>query len=414
MVELKSSWDWPGFDVVTLNRSVSDMFQRALFVADNGTPDELTTFEESFKGGRSDETIMRLEDAIDSGGQKDGKITAHELQLALRKPWLADRLDHLVVRYESEWGGEMSKWDALDSFMHAGLPVWKAEKTRIDALRWWDRASSVADFRASPLVYHWHPMGLVGNFISAGLRCTACGADLTMTHQILTTLFPNITATNADKYSTDLTTAFRKYRLNTCARVSHFLGQASVECTNFTSFEESLVYRDGSRLWGIYHSALVAGLKRLNPTWTEPQMRAYTETHLANNDQELGKVLFGNAQYPDVDYRGRGPLAVTWDSTYRRYQDESGNSAMPNPRLLATDSAIGCDSSAWFWRTNGINEPADRNSLHDVTHIINKALLRIRDRGNMAKRAFVLLNDGKNPCSERWQGALTASNGWQV
>jgi predicted chitinase len=412
LVELKSSWDWPGFDVVALDTSVSDMFRRALFVADNGSPDELATFEDSFNSARSDETIKRLEDAIDGGDQKDGKITAHELQVALGKPWLADRLDHLIVRYESEWGGEMSKWDALDSHMHAGLPVWNAEKTRIDALRCWSSVSSVAGFPASPVVYHLHPIGLVGNFSSAALKCTACGADLTITHHILTTLFPNITASNADRYATDLTTAFKKYSLNTCARVSHFLGQASVECTDFTSFEESLIYRDGHRLWGIYHSALVAGLKRLNPTWTEAQMRTYTETHLANNDPELGKVLFGNSQYPDVDYRGRGPLAVTWDTTYRRYQDESGTTVMPNPRLFATDSAIGCDSSAWFWKTNGISQPADRNSLHDVTHIINKALLRIRDRGNMAKRAFALLNGGNNPCSEKWQSALTAANGW--
>ncbi|WP_124083875.1 glycoside hydrolase family 19 protein [Burkholderia gladioli] len=412
LVELKSSWDWPGFDIVSLDKSVSDMFQRALFIADNGTPDELATFEDSFNGARSDETIKKLEDAIDGGDQKDGKITAHELQLALGKPWLADRLDHLIVRYESEWGGEMSKWDALDAHMHAGLPVWKAEKARIDALRYWSNVSGVTDFPTSPVVYHLHPIGIVGNFSSAALKCMACGADLTMTRHILTTLFPNITTSNADKYATDLTKAFKKYSLNTCARVSHFLGQASVECTNFTSFEESLVYRDGHRLWGIYHSALVAGLKRLNPSWTEAQMRTYTETHLANNDPELGKVLFGNSQYPDVDYRGRGPLAVTWDTTYRRYQDESGTTVMPNPRLFATDSAIGCDSSAWFWKTNGISEPADRNSLHDVTHIINKALLRIRDRGNMAKRAFALLNGANNPCSEKWQSALTAANGW--
>ncbi|MGF6575061.1 putative chitinase [Paraburkholderia sp. GAS333] len=412
LVELKTPWDWPGFDVTNLGTSVSDMFQRALYIADNGTPDEIAHFENSFDSARSDEAIKKLEDAIDSQEQKDGKITAQELQVAMSKSWLADRIDHLIMRYESEWGGEMSKWDALDSHMHTGLPVWRAEKTRIDALRYWNGVSSVAGFPASPLVYHLHPMGLVGNFSTAGLKCAACGADLTMTHHVLTTLFPNITASNADKYATELTKAFKKCSLNTCARVSHFLGQASVECTDFTSFEESLIYSDGHRLWDIYHSALIAGLKRLNPSWTEAQMRTYTETHLANNDPELGKVLFGNSQYPNVDYRGRGPLAVTWDTTYQRYQDASGTTVMPNPRLFATDSAIGCDSSAWFWKTNGISEAADRNSLHDVTHIINKALLRIRDRGNMTKRAFALLNGGSNPCSEKWQSALTAANGW--
>ncbi|HKR47854.1 MAG TPA: hypothetical protein VJU59_50690, partial [Paraburkholderia sp.] len=107
------------------------MFQRALFIADDGTPDEITRFENAFQSARSDATIARLEDAIDGQGQHDGKITADELQLALGKPWLADRIDHLIVRYESEWGGAMWKWDALDSHMHAGLPVWQAEKKLI-------------------------------------------------------------------------------------------------------------------------------------------------------------------------------------------------------------------------------------------------------------------------------------------
>lgn len=65
LVELKSPWDWPGFDIVSLSTSVSDMFQRALFIADDGTPDEITRFENAFKSARSDATIARLEDAID-------------------------------------------------------------------------------------------------------------------------------------------------------------------------------------------------------------------------------------------------------------------------------------------------------------------------------------------------------------
>lgn len=412
LVELKSPWDWPGFDLATLSAPVSDMFQRALFIAQDGTPDEIASFEEAFNSVQSDATVKKLEDAIDRAGQHDGKITAQELKAALGKQWLADRIDHLIVKYESEWGGDMSKWDALDSHMQAGLPVWQAEKTRIDGLRFWSDVASVSGFPALPVVYHLHPIGLVGNFKSAGLKCVTCGADLTMTRQVLTTLFPRITASNAEKYSTDLTEAFKKHNVNTCARVSHFLGQASVECTDFTSFEESLVYRDGHRLWGVYHSALVAGLHRLHPTWTETEMRTYAETHLANNDAELGKVLFGNSQYPDVDYRGRGPLAVTWDTTYSAYQTESGTTVMPNPRLFATDSAIGCDSSAWFWERNGISTPADGNSLHDVTHIINKALLRMHDRGSMAKRAFTLLNGGSDPCAEKWKNGLTVANGW--
>lgn len=177
-VELKSPWDWPGFDVVSLQTSVSDMFERALFIADSGTPDEIAKFENSFNNARSDETIRKLEDAIDAQEQRDGKITARELQAALSKPWLGDRIDHLIVRYESEWGGEMSKWDALDSHMHAGLPVWQAEKTRIDALRFWTGIGGVKDWPSSANVYHIHPIGLVGNFFNpSACECGCCLND---------------------------------------------------------------------------------------------------------------------------------------------------------------------------------------------------------------------------------------------
>ncbi|WP_176080452.1 SH3 domain-containing protein [Paraburkholderia tropica] len=175
LVDLKSPWDWPGFEVATLDASVSVMFERALYVADSGSPDEIARFEDSFDTARSDEVIKRLEDAIDGQEQKDGKITARELQKALGKPWLADRIDHLIVRYESEWGGEMAKWDALDSHMHEGLPVWQAEKTRIGALRYWSGISGLAGWPSSARVYHFHPFGILGNFFDPETcRCGCC------------------------------------------------------------------------------------------------------------------------------------------------------------------------------------------------------------------------------------------------
>ncbi|MFP3758167.1 hypothetical protein SB751_30290, partial [Cupriavidus sp. SIMBA_020] len=60
LVELKTPWDWPGFEVATLDASVSVMFERALYVADSGSPDEIARFEDSFDTARSDEVIKRL------------------------------------------------------------------------------------------------------------------------------------------------------------------------------------------------------------------------------------------------------------------------------------------------------------------------------------------------------------------
>ncbi|CAG9213547.1 hypothetical protein BCAR13_280003 [Paraburkholderia caribensis] len=233
LVELKSPWDWPGFDVLNLQASVSDMFARALYIADSGTPDEIAQFEGSFANARSDETIRKLEDAIDAQGQRDGKITAHELQTALGKPWLADRIDHLIVRYESEWGGEMSKWDALDSHMHAGLPVWQAEKTRIDVLRFWSGISGVSGWPTSSKVYHFHPLGLVGNF-----RRT----DFQFTLAMMQHIFPSASVATLQAAMTELNTNIDLFKLDKPLRREHFFAQIRREAG------PSLAVHDGESL----------------------------------------------------------------------------------------------------------------------------------------------------------------------
>ncbi|MDG0027904.1 glycoside hydrolase family 104 protein, partial [Trinickia sp. Y13] len=43
---------------------------------------------------------------------------------------------------------------------------WQAELERIEKLRWWDKVHGVAGLPADPAVYHFHPVGLVGNFVT--------------------------------------------------------------------------------------------------------------------------------------------------------------------------------------------------------------------------------------------------------
>ncbi len=104
------------------------------------------------------------------GSGKGNLVVPADLKDALTVPWLAEVVSHLVVRYESEWGGDMSKWEALSPLMgDDGKPIWQAELERIEKLKWWDKVSAVAGFPASPAVWHVHPIGLVGNFIDASV-----------------------------------------------------------------------------------------------------------------------------------------------------------------------------------------------------------------------------------------------------
>jgi hypothetical protein len=163
----QSPWAWPGFTTVDATGiSVVDCFKRNLSVLGATDFEEQQQFKPSAASVNNSELMLALEQAIDAQGNRDGTVTAAELQNALKKPWLAQSLSHLVLRYESEWGGSMSRWEALTPLMKDSKPTWVGELARIKKLQWWDQvASNVAGFPKSPTVFHIHPIGLVGNFL---------------------------------------------------------------------------------------------------------------------------------------------------------------------------------------------------------------------------------------------------------
>ncbi|CAG9236018.1 hypothetical protein BGLA2_700045 [Burkholderia gladioli] len=77
---------------------------------------------------------------------------------------MAEALSHLVVRSESEWGGGLGKWEALSPLMKKLLWLWKTEIEGIGKLQWWEQVVSVEGFPKEPSPWHFHPIGVVGNF----------------------------------------------------------------------------------------------------------------------------------------------------------------------------------------------------------------------------------------------------------
>ncbi|MDR6411728.1 glycoside hydrolase family 19 protein [Paraburkholderia terricola] len=386
LVELKSPWDWPGFDLTTLNAPVSDMFQRALFISQDGTPDEITSFQEAFDSVQSDATIKKLEDAIDKVGQYDGKITAQELKAALGKPWLADRIDHLIVKYESEWGGDMSKWDALDSHMQAGLTVWQAEKARIDGLRFWHEVAPVEGFPSSATVSHIHPLGLVGNFKVA--------AEL-ITLEMLNAVDPAGSVEYHRQILPYLNKYAKGYAITTPRRIAHFLSQVAVE-SGFQNIEEKLNY-SARRMKEVYgckspphgnHTArfnivnddVVCNFGQLRPAlWTNSSYYAHNPENLANlvyaNRYHNGSEASGDG----YKYRGRGLIQTTFKANYEvfnrehnhRFPDDQKN-FLDNPDLLLSNLEYGVESAFVYWAiTRSVNPVADTGDVAAVTQQIN-------------------------------------------
>ena len=168
----QSPWVWPHFDMVdTAGIPVIDLYRRNLFETKQLLDGEEREFAAVAAKVSASPLFAKLEEAArHRGSGKGNAVVPADLKRALTVPWLAQAVSHLIVNYENEWGGDMSKWAALSPLMgDDGEPIWQTELERIENLQWWDKVSAVTGFPASPNVWHIHPIGLVGNFIDASI-----------------------------------------------------------------------------------------------------------------------------------------------------------------------------------------------------------------------------------------------------
>lgn len=164
----QSPWAWPLFETVdATDASLLDCFKRILYVTGAVLPEDREDFSHAAAGVKESALVRALEEVIEQQDKSDGRLTAVDIKKALRLPWLAQPLSRLVVKYESEWGGSTEKWTKLETVMKTeqSQKRWQAEVGRIRKLCWWDEvASGIKDFPAKAVVWHLHPIGLVGGF----------------------------------------------------------------------------------------------------------------------------------------------------------------------------------------------------------------------------------------------------------
>ena len=172
----ESPWAWPGFTVVDATGiNLADAFKRTLSVSGAASPPEQQQFEPSVQAVGGSPLLLKLEKTVGRlvSGDKNGStnapssgVTAGKLQLAMRDRWLASELAHVILKYESEWGGNISRWEALTPLMKNAQENWKCELDRIKKLQWWNEVhAKLARFPSSAVVYHLHPIALLGNFL---------------------------------------------------------------------------------------------------------------------------------------------------------------------------------------------------------------------------------------------------------
>lgn len=318
-VAWQSAWAWPGFDFVEEGGIAPiDMLSNLYHHIGVAEPGEGEDFKARADKVDKSALVQKLHEFIDVND--NDSLEAHEVRNAARDPLLAQSLSRLIARYESEWGGEMAKWDALDPLMVGSKAEWKAEKLRIDQLRWWPKVvGKVKEFPSSPLAFHFHPIGLVANFMASGSVSGGCACS-ELTAKQLQAIANSASKENVNKYVAAFNQAFTKFKMSECINRAHFLAQVVQE-----------------------------------------------STHLKDT-RELGKKH-------DYDpWRGRGLLQVTLKANYEAYQKYIGEDCTSSKAAMEKleSAPHSVYSAVWFWAEyKGLNKHGDNDDFIWCTRIVN-------------------------------------------
>ncbi|TDY49750.1 glycoside hydrolase family 19 protein, partial [Paraburkholderia rhizosphaerae] len=389
----ESPWAWPGFELVDATGiQLTDAFLRNLSVTDSANSEEKRKFAPSTEAVNNSVLLRRLEEIVarspvPGGGtqppDEDGRIavTAVKLQRATSQPGLGSELAHLVLRYESEWGGNMARWEAITPLMRNARENWECELQRIKKLQWWDDVKGKVDgFPDSPVVHHIHPVALVANFSRRPTVTT------TMLRKIWTN--SDVPVETLSELAGEINSNMSGYRLDTEFRLAHFFAQVREETGSLFRLEEVLDY---------VPNALKSNFSYFRNHPSESEMYGRTSLHAADQ-QEIanrayngisGVTSLGNGSIESRDgwrYRGRGLKQTTG-----RYNYTAFNAAYPdiwpgenvdfvkNPELLS-QMKYAVRAGVFFWLNAKLYEIADETDMSsldgkvdDITRVINKS-----------------------------------------
>jgi len=386
-VELTTPWAWPGFEFVDEDSSRPIDHQELLFKKEYRPQTPLLT---------------ALFDAIDQDRNK--KLSLDEIHSVWKKPQLAQPLSRLAIRHQSEWGMDMSLWDALDRYMKnprssgrgEKIPVgvnyekiWDEEKKRMRKLQFFNEVKGRHGFPQGIVMDHLHPLAVIENFVDAFTK------KIKLTRDHLKRIFTQ--ANSPDKIAAidiivnDIKLNFEKYKLDTPLRLSHFFAQIREEAGAGLRLVENLDYRP--TWWTAPDGSQKKGLIQIFVYYTNHPDEAYVDGNYngspANQDAIANKAYgnrtdlgnLGIASGDGLRFKGRGLKMLTGRENYTSFNDEYqvvfgdvSPDFLTNSELLA-QPIYGLHSGVFFWLKHKLYEKADvgptDTAVNSITQKIN-------------------------------------------
>ncbi|MGE5340972.1 MAG: glycoside hydrolase family 19 protein [Candidatus Omnitrophota bacterium] len=180
-----------------------------------------------------------------------------------------------------------------------------------------------------------------------------------LTKERLTFIMPK---TNSDIWVDVLNAALARFSIDVPARAAAFLAQVAHESGELNRLVENLNY-SAQRLMQIWPKHF--------PTLEIAQQYEKNPEKLANN---IYSNRLGNGDETSGDgwkYRGRGLIQLTGKSNYMMADKVLNANLVGAPDLVAQPEFASL-TAAHFWKSNGLNELADKNDDNNFIQITKK------------------------------------------
>jgi len=185
---------------------------------------------------------------------------------------------------------------------------------------------------------------------------------------------------DAEKIVEALNTILPTFDIDTPDRVAAFLAQAGHESGMFKYKVENLNYSAKALLatFPKYFNAATADLYQRQPEKIANRVYA---NRMGNRDESSGDGF---------KYRGRGYIQLTGKNNYTACGTDIGKDLVSDPSYLETiEGAV--VSACWFWKTNKLNEWADKKDIKTLTKRINGGFIGLEHRTELYTKAQAAL-----------------------